>query len=69
MSETVYEDSRGWKYKVMEDLAGKFCPRYQKPGKAGWKTCHHGFGHVESREESEAALAAWAKKKGMKVVV
>lgn len=45
MSDTVYEDSRGW------------------------KTCHHGFGHVESREESEAALAAWAKKKGMKVVV
>ena len=42
----------------MEDLAGKYCPRYQKPGKAGWKTCHHGFGHVESREESEAALAA-----------
>jgi hypothetical protein len=51
----------------MEDLAGKFCPRYQKPGKTSWKTCH-GFDHVESREESEAALAAWAEKKGMKVV-
>ena len=67
MNEMIYEDSRGWKYKVMEDLAGKFCPRYQKPGKNSWKTCH-GFSHVENREKSEAALAAWAEKKGMKVV-
>jgi len=67
MSEKVYIDNRGWKYKVMEDLAGRFCPRYQKPGKTSWKTCH-GFGHVGVREESEAALAAWAEKKGMKVV-
>ena len=48
MNGMIYEDSRGWKYKVREDLAGRFCPRYQKPGKTSWKTCH-GFGHVESR--------------------
>jgi hypothetical protein len=51
----------------MEDLAGKWCPRYQKPGKGSWKCCH-GFDHVAVREESEAALAAWAKKKGMKKI-
>jgi hypothetical protein len=63
----VYMDDRGWLYRCMEDFAGKWCPRYQKPGKGGWKCCH-GFDHVAVREESEAALSAWAKKKGMKKI-
>ena len=66
----IYEDERGWQYKVMEDLAGKFCPRYHKPSSppdSGWKTCH-GFDHVTERDVAEVLLGEWARKKGMKVV-
>lgn len=66
----VYEDRRGWQYRVMPDLAGKFCPRYHKPESkpdVGWKTCK-AFSHRDTPEEAEMDLQAWAFRKGMKVV-
>lgn len=66
----IYEDRRGWRYKVMPDLAGKFCPRFHKPESGpdvGWKTCKS-FQHRNTREESELDLEGWAMRKGMNVV-
>ena len=67
----VYVDRRGWTYKVMPDLAGKYAPRYHKPESApevGWKTCK-AFTHRDNLEEAERDLKAWAMKKGMTAVV
>ena len=67
----VYVDRRGWKYKVMPDLAGKYAPRYHKPESApevGWKICK-AFTHRDSLKESERDLKAWAMKKGMTATV
>ena len=66
----VYEDERGWQYKVMEDLAGKFCPRYHKPSSppdSGWKCCQN-FDHVVERDVAEVQLSMWAREKGMVVI-
>lgn len=39
-TDTVYEDERGWRYKVMQGLGeNNWKARYQKPGKRGWKCC------------------------------
>ena len=32
----VYEDSRGWRYRVMQGLGTEYKARYNKPGKGGW---------------------------------
>ena len=67
---TVYEDRRGWRYRVMMDLAGKYCPRFHKPESApevGWKCCK-AFSHRDTREEAERDLDGWAMRKGMTVV-
>ena len=65
----MYEDRRGWRYKVMSDSAGKFCLKYCKPKSEtmGWRTCKS-FQHRASREEAELELDAWAMSKGMAVV-
>lgn len=61
-------DARGWKYKVMGDLAGTYKGRYQDDkhtGITGWK----GMRQMERREtfdEAQEDLNAYAKKKGWK---
>ncbi len=65
-----YIDGRGWKYKVMGDLAGTFKARYQKPNKTGdigWK----GVAALPRRYSLNAAqedLDLYAAKKGMQVI-
>ena len=37
MSSKTYEDSRGWRYRVMPGLGDDtFKGRYNKPGESGW---------------------------------
>ncbi len=61
-------DSRGWKYKVMGDLAGTYKGRYQDDkhaGSTGWK----GMRQMQRRETFDMAqedLNVYAKKKGWK---
>lgn len=67
---TVYEDRRGYRYKVMQDLSGRYCPRGHSPDRGpevGWKTCK-AFTPRETREEAERDLDAWAMRKGMAIV-
>lgn len=67
----VWIDSRGWKYKVMGDLAGTFKGRYQNNkhnGNVGWK----GMRQMERRETFDQAqedLNQYAKLKGWKPVI
>ena len=67
----VWIDSRGWKYKVMGDLAGTFKGRYQDNkhnGNVGWK----GMRQMERRETFDQAqedLNQYAKLKGWKPVI
>ncbi|MBR2214389.1 MAG: hypothetical protein IJ849_01365 [Selenomonadaceae bacterium] len=66
----IYEDKRGWRYKVMPDLAGRFRTRYHKPDKkadAGWKSCNN-FKPHKTEAEAQADLDTWAKVKGLKEV-
>lgn len=62
----TWTDARGWKYRVMGDLAGTFKGRYQDnkhSGDFGWK----GMRQMERREtfdEAQADLNLYAKKKG-----
>lgn len=69
-----YMDCRGWRYRVMQGLDGSWKARYRKPdapGKkrpddAGW----HGVSALSWRktaEEAECDLAAYAKKKSMRI--
>lgn len=65
-SNAVYEDSRGWKYKVMQGLGeSSWKPRYQKPGKSGWKCCAT-FPWRQTAEEAQADLDIMASKKRWK---
>ncbi len=66
----VYEDRRGYQYKVMQDLKGRYCPRSHSPDRGpdvGWRTCKM-FTPRETREESERDLEGWALRKGMSIV-
>ena len=62
----VWTDTRGWKYKVMGDLAGTFKGRYQDDkhtGSTGW----HGMRQMERKEsfdEAQEDLNRYAKQKG-----
>ena len=61
-------DKRGWKYKVMSDLAGTFKGRYQDDKHLG-DICWHGMRQMERRECFEQAqedLNCYAKSKGWK---
>lgn len=66
----VWMDARGWKYKVMVDLAGTFKGRYQDDkhnGNTGWK----GMRQMERREtfdQAQQELNKYAKRKGWKPV-
>lgn len=59
-------DQRGWKYRVMEDLAGTFKGRYQDDKHSG-AFCWHGMRQMERRENFDQAqedLNRYAKSKG-----
>lgn len=64
----IWADKRGWKYKVMGDLAGTFKGRYQDDkhtGDIGW----HGMRQMERRDsfdEAQEDLNRYAKEKGWK---
>lgn len=67
---TIWKDTRGWEYKVMTDLSGKFRARYHKAGSnpmTGWKSCRN-FEPKETLGEAQIELNRWAKKKGMQIV-
>ena len=68
----MWVDKRGWQYKVMPDLAGRFRARYHKPDKQavsrGWKSCKNFFPR-DTEAEAQADLDAWAQDKGMLGVV
>lgn len=62
----VWIDKRGWKYKVMGDLAGTFKGRYQDDKHTG-SLCWHGMRQMERRERFDQAqedLNRYAKVKG-----
>lgn len=67
----VWTDVRGWKYKVMGDLAGTFKGRYQNDkhsGNVGWK----GMRQLQRRENFDKAqedLNLLAKSKGWKPLI
>ncbi len=67
----AYQDSRGWKYRVMGGIAAdSYKARYQRPekrGDIGWK----GLATVpwrKTREEAQADLDALAAQKGWREV-
>ena len=64
---TVYEDYRGWSYKVMKDLAGNYRARYNKPGTSRWKSCLN-LKPKENFFEAAEDLKNWAKQKNFKVL-
>ena len=63
----VYEDSRGWRYRVMPgiDTPSSYKARYNKPEKRGWK-CVAALPWRKSEAEAEKDLAAYAARHGMK---
>ena len=68
MAGKVYEDRRGWKFKVMQGLgANTFKARYQKPGKTGWH-CVATLPWCATAEEAEEYLAAYAQNHRMREV-
>ena len=66
----MYIDDRGWKYKVMGGIGGKYKIRFQtdrQSGDVGWK----GYPVIPWRdtlEDAEADLEDQAKKRGWKLV-
>lgn len=71
MKAKVYEDHRGWRYKVMQGLGeSNFKARYHRPEYkkgSGWR-CVTVLPWRESVSEAQADLDKWAVKKGMKEV-
>lgn len=63
----VYEDSRGWRYRVMQGLGTEYKARYNKPGKSGWK-CVAALPWRKSEVEAEKDLAAYAARHHMREV-
>lgn len=64
---TIYEDARGWQYKVMPGLGGVYKARYQKPGTKGWKCCRT-LQWKETPEEAQIDLDNMALRKKFFVV-
>ncbi len=64
----MYEDSRGWKYQVMQGLGhDQYKARYNKPGARGWH-CVRVLPWRDSPEAAEKDLAEYAGKKRMREV-
>lgn len=62
----VWIDARGWKYKVMGDLAGTFKGRYQDnkhSGDIGWKGMRQ-MVRRETFDQAQEDLNQYAKSKG-----
>jgi len=69
---TVYEDYRGWRYKVMRGLGEKtYKARYHKPDSpenSNWK-CVGSLPWRDTEADAQVDLDKWAKEKGMKEVM
>lgn len=63
----VYEDKRGWRYKVMKGIGTPpiFKGRYNKLRGNTWK-CVRTLPWRDTREEAEKDLARYAARHGMK---
>ena len=68
MSSKIYEDSRGWRYRVMPGLGDDtFKGRYNKPGEQGWH-CMRQMPWRDRVEAAEIDLAAYAGDKGWRII-
>lgn len=68
MDNCVWEDSRGWRYKVMPGLGHEqFKARYNKPGSSGWH-CVRILPWRDNPEAAENDLTEYAGKKRMRKV-
>lgn len=64
MNKSVYQDSRGWKYKVMTGLGGDtFKARYCKPRKDGYHCCRQ-FDWQSSFDDAQVDLDVYAQQHG-----
>lgn len=67
----IYEDYRGWRYKVMPGLGeSTYKARYHKPDSpknTQWK-CVGTLPWRNTEEDAQKDLDEWAKRKGFKVV-
>ena len=67
----IYEDSRGWQYKVMPGLGeNTFKARYHRPdtkADKGWH-CVTVLPWRKTEADAQTDLDVWAKKKGMREV-
>ena len=67
-TEMTYEDSRGWKFKVMPGLGDNtYKARYKKPNYIGWH-CVANLPWRNNPEDAEQDLAEYARRKKMKAV-
>lgn len=65
----VYEDSRGWLYKVMSGLGdNQYKARYKKPGAVSWH-CVRTLPWRDNPPDAEKDLIEFAKKKRMRRIV
>lgn len=65
---TVYEDERGWQYKV-HNYGQNYKALYRKKESLGWHGCRgKEFQWRKSEAEAQADLDAFAARKGLKVV-
>ena len=68
MDNCVWEDSRGWRYKVMPGLGHeRVKARYNKPGSSGWD-CVRTLPWRDNPEAAENDLTEYAGKKRMRKV-
>lgn len=63
----VYEDSRGWCYRVMQGLGTEYKARYKKLDKGGWH-CVARLPWRATAEEAEKDLADYAARHHMREV-
>lgn len=61
----IYEDWRGWLFKVMPGLGNGFKARYKKTSRGGWH-CVVSLPWRATAKEAQADLDSYAAKKGMR---
>ena len=65
MDKSIYQDNRGWKYKVRAGLSDdSFKPFYQKPGKSGWHGCRVRMNEKPKQEDTVPAVTSKQKRAG-----
>lgn len=62
----IYEDWRGWLFKVMPGLGNRFKARYKNPSRGGWH-CVAILPWRNTEAEAQADLDEYAEKKGMQI--